>query len=72
LITNGTGEPLDYPRLKGKYSTAGWSGAPRSWPGQREVTVAKPPHLDPAYPLAVGEVEIRSLAAYEALIEGVR
>jgi len=72
LITNGTGEPLDYPRLKGKYSTAGWSGAPRSWPGQRAATVVKPPHLDPTYPLAIGEVEIRSLAAYEALIEGVQ
>ena len=35
-------------------------------------TVAKPPHLDPTYPLAIGEVEIRSLAAYEALIEGVQ
>jgi len=71
LISNGTGEPLDYPRLKGKYSTAGWSGSPRSWPGQRAASVVKPPHLDPTDPLAVGDVEIRSLAAYEALIEGV-
>jgi hypothetical protein len=27
--------------------------------------------LDPAYPLAVGEVELRPLSAYEALIEEV-
>jgi len=69
MITNGTGEPLSYPRLKGKFSTASWNGTARSWPRQRSVTTAKPPHLDPAYPLTIGEVELRPLAAYEALIE---
>jgi hypothetical protein len=71
VITNGTGDPLNYPRLQGKFLTATWSGAPRSWPRQKTGLVVGPPRLDPAYPLAVGEVEMRSLAAYEALIEEV-
>jgi transposase len=70
-ITNGTGEPLNYPRLVGKFLTARWSGERRSWPRQRSGSVVRPPRLDPAYPLAVGEVELRPLAAYEALIEEV-
>lgn len=71
IITNGTGEPLKYPRLKAKFSKAAWQGASRSWPGQRTKSMAQPPRLDPAYPLAIGEVEMRPLAAYEALIEEV-
>jgi hypothetical protein len=71
-ITNGANEPLSYPRLKGKFLTASWSGAPRSWPRHKSGLIVGPPRLDPAYPLTVGEVEVRSLAAYEALIEEVR
>jgi len=71
IIINGKGTPLSYARLKGKFSTAGWDGAPRTWPGQKSGSMARPPHLDPAYPLAIGEVELRPLAAYEALIQEV-
>jgi hypothetical protein len=71
-ITNGMNEPLSYPRLKGKFLTANWSGTPRSWPRQKSGLIVGPPRLDPAYPLTVGEVEVRSLAAYEALIEEVQ
>ena len=72
IITNGTGEPLSYPRLAGKFLTARWSGTPRSWPRQRSGSIVGPPRLDPALPLAIGEVEMRSLAAYEALVEEVQ
>jgi transposase len=71
VITHGSREPLDYPRLMGKFTTAHWTGTPRSWPGRNAAAAVKPPRLDPAYPLAIGEVELRSLAAYEALIEEV-
>jgi transposase len=71
LITNGNGEPLSYPRLQGKFLTASWSRAPRSWPRQKAGFVVGLPRLDPSYPLAVGEVELRPLAAYEALLEEV-
>jgi transposase len=71
IITNGAQEPLNYPRLKGKFSTASWDGAPRSWAGQRIKSIVQPPGLDPAYPLTIGEVEMRPLAAYEALIQEV-
>ena len=69
MIANGSGEPLNYTRLKGKFLTASWSGAPRSWTGQKSGLTMGPPRLDPAYPMAAGEVEIRPLAAYESLIE---
>lgn len=69
MITNGSGEPLNYSRLKGKFLTASWSGAPRSWLGQKSGLTMGPPRLDPAYPMATGEIETRPLAAYEALLE---
>lgn len=72
LITNEGAEPLKYLRLKGKFLTASWNGSPRSWPRGKSRLIASPPYLDPAYPLAIGEVERRSLSAYEALIEEVR
>jgi hypothetical protein len=72
MITNGSGEPLNYSRLKGKFLTASWSGAPRSWLGQKSGLMMGPPRLDPAYPVTAGEVEIRPLQAYEALIEEVQ
>lgn len=71
LITYGNAEPLNYPRLKGKFLTASWNGTPRSWPRQKSGLISTPPYLDPAYPLSMGEVELRSLCAYEALIEEV-
>lgn len=72
MITNGSGEPLSYPRLRGKFLTASWGGTPRSWARQKSGSILGPPRLDPSYSLAVGEVETRPLAAYEALIEEVR
>lgn len=68
-LTNGRQEPLSYPRLNGKFQTMRWSGDPRSLTLRNRMGGL--PRLDPVYPLMIGEVEQRSLAAYEALIEEV-
>lgn len=66
------GEPaLRFARLEGTHRTARWEGPPRDFARARVGVVTQAPRWDPAYDGAVGEVEVRSLDAYEALLEEV-
>lgn len=70
IITTGTGAPLTYTRLPGKFAQARWLGPPR----QYRSHLATPPSdasrlLDDEFGL--GEVEVRELSAYEQLLEEV-
>ena len=69
-LINGRQEPLIYQRVSGKFQTIRWQGDPRSLTSRNEAGGL--PRHDPDYPLLVGEVEQRSLAAYEAMMEEVR
>jgi transposase len=71
LIVRLDGEdPIRHTRLGGKHQVARWRGQPRRVPAGPTPPADGPPRLDPAYLALTGEVEIRSLAAYEALCEG--
>lgn len=69
-LTNGQQEQLSYTRLIGKFQTVRRGGNPRSLTSKKNPE--GPPRLDPLYPVMDGDVEQRSLAAYEALIEEVQ
>ena len=69
-LINGRQEQLSYTRLIGKFQTVKWGGTPRSLMLRKRQE--GPPRLDLLYPLMDGEVEQRSLAAYESLVEEVR
>ena len=69
-LINGRQEPLIYQRMSGKFQTIRWQGDARSLTWKKQVGGL--PHHDPDYPLLLGEVEQRSLAAYEAMMEEVQ
>jgi len=63
--------PVRHARLLGKHQVARWNGPPRSAPPPGAPKDEGLPQWDPAYVGATGEVEVRSLGAYEAIAAGV-
>jgi transposase len=63
-------EPVRHELLSGRNQVGRWRGEPRRVPDCPELTAAGPPRHDPAYLVAAGDVEIRSLELYEALSAG--
>lgn len=67
----GEAEPVSHARLSGKYGVARWPGVPRTFPRPLPAPPEGPPRFDPAYRSEYGEVELRPLTCYEALVEEV-
>jgi transposase len=66
IILRSAGDhPVRHDRIEGSHQVARWRGTPRRLHKGRGSAVNGPPRLDPVYPAAVGEVEIRPLARYE-------
>jgi len=65
VIRSAAAEPVRHERIAGSHQLARWHGAPRRLPKAASMSVPGPPHLDPIYPAAVGEVVVRSLSCYE-------
>ena len=63
-------EPVHHPRLEGKHEIARWRGEPRRAAAMARLAPEGPPRFDLAYLAAVGDVEVRVLAGYEALAAG--
>jgi transposase len=72
IICRADQQQVSYCRLTGKFELADWNGAPRSYARLPLSAASGPPRFDLSYRLAVGEVESRELACYEALVEEVR
>jgi transposase len=70
LIGRGDGEAIAYDRLNGRHGVARWAGAPRSLASATPPS-AGPPRWDPYYVDVCGEVEMRSLDEYDAVLEEV-
>jgi len=71
LIVRRNGEEsVRHTRLSGKHQVARWRGTPRRVPAGPAPPPDGPPRLDPVYLATAGEVEIRSLRAYEVLSGG--
>jgi hypothetical protein len=71
IILSRDGEDLvRHARLSGKHQVARWNGPPRSAPPPGVCKAEGPPQWDPAYVGTTGEVEVRSLGAYEAIAAG--
>jgi transposase len=62
-------EPVHYPRLTGKHQVARWSGPARRTVRLEGTVFDGPPRLDPAFLGPLAEVDVRSLAHYDALAE---
>jgi transposase len=72
IILNRSGaDPVVHSRLTGKHAVARWNGAARSWSRPAAALSIGPPRFDPATRGDYGEVQLRPLACYEALIEEV-
>lgn len=72
VLRHGEEEPIRHPRLAGKHQVARWSGPPRSVGRPQRVASGGPPRLDLLYLGMAGDVEVRPLARYEAVAEGVQ
>ena len=71
IVLSRDGEDLvRHARLSGKHQVARWNGPPRSAPPPGASKAEGPPQWDPAYVGTTGEVEVRSLGAYEAIAAG--
>lgn len=68
-LSIGDAAPIRHARLSGKHQVARWAGAPRQIPCAPSTRHEGPPRLDPAFLGAVAEVDVRSLAHYELLVE---
>lgn len=72
IVFGRDGEDLvRHARLLGKHQVARWNGPPRSAPPSGASKAEGPPQWDLAYVGPTGEVEVRSLGAYEAIAAGV-
>jgi transposase len=71
IISCDTAEPITHPRLSGKFGVARWIGQPRSFARHQLSAESQPPRFDLSYEFYCGEVEVRSLASYEQLLEEV-
>jgi transposase len=72
IISCGSSERVTHSRLSGKFEVARWLGPPRCYRKQTLPIVPAPPRFDLAFELQSGEVESRSLACYEQLLEEVQ
>jgi hypothetical protein len=71
IVLSRDGEDLvRHARLSGKHQVARWNGPPRNAPPPGASKAEGPPQWDPAYSGTTGEVEVRSLGAYEAIAAG--
>ncbi|MGH9894409.1 MAG: Mu transposase domain-containing protein, partial [bacterium] len=65
-------EPVIHPRIEGRHQVARWNGAPRTLQrSEAGPTLDGPPRFDPVYLGAIGQVDVRSLDQYEALVAEV-
>jgi transposase len=71
IIQAGGSEPVSHPRLSGKFAQACWLGPPRQYSRQPAGPPQAASRLAWAEELAVGEVEVRELTAYQQLLEEV-
>ena len=65
VIRSPLADPVRHDRIAGNHQVARWRGAPRRLVKGASAAAGGPPRLDPVYPAALGEVEIRPLARYE-------
>ena len=65
VIRSDTADPVRHDRIAGSYQLARWKGEPRQLGKALSASLLGPPRLDPIYPAAVGEVEVRPLSFYE-------
>ena len=65
VIRSAADDPVRHDRLAGDHQVARWRGTPRRILKGPALAVGGPPRLDPLYPAALGEVEIRPLSLYE-------
>lgn len=70
VITLADRSSVDYEPIAARHRVARWSGPPRSIRPTDEP-IDGPPRFDPAWLHHVGDVEIRSLAQYAALVQEV-
>jgi len=71
VLTHREEEPVRHTRLAGKHQVARWSGPPRAVGRPERPPLGGPPRLDLVYLGTAGDVEVRPLARYEAIAEGV-
>lgn len=66
-------QAVEYERMSGKYRVVHWAGAPRRLERSvgRESGPDDPPQYDPTWLASIGEVSVRALDAYAALVEEV-
>jgi hypothetical protein len=65
------GATVCYERETGKHRVVHWSGPARSLPrgAKTSAGATDPPRYDPAWLATVGDVDVRSLAAYEEVAQ---
>src|SRR5213593_2758412 len=65
VLRSAEDDPVRHERLAGNHQVARWRGTPRRIVKGQALAPGGPPRLDPIYPAALGEVEIRPLSRYE-------
>lgn len=65
VLRNAGADPVRHERIEGSHQVARWCGAPRRILKGKALAAGGPPRLDPLYPAALGEVEIRPLSRYQ-------
>ena len=65
VLRSAGADPVRHERIAGNHQVARWRGAPRRIVQGQALAPGGPPRLDPVYPAALGEVEIRPLSRYE-------
>lgn len=71
VIHKGSESAVQYAKLDGKHQIASWGGAPRTFGRAQEVGPLERPRWDPVYGEHLGQVEVRPLSEYAALVEEV-
>jgi hypothetical protein len=71
VIHGGTDTLVEYAKLEGKHQMAPWTGAPRHFAQGQEAAVLERPRWDPIYGDHLGQVQVRPLSEYAALVEEV-
>lgn len=64
VIRSEATDPVRHERIAGSHQLARWNGLPRRL-FRVPASLLGPPRLDPIYPAAVGEVQVRPLSFYE-------
>lgn len=71
-ITLSGAEAVRHPRLSGKHQVARWNGPPRRGPQRGALPPTGPPRFDPSSFGEIGQVDVRPLVRYEAMLEQVQ